>query len=79
MHVFNLILNLCQFVLALLVIVIIAIQQTKNEGLGGTIGGTVQSSFKGKPGYEERLTDLTRMIGIGFFTVSILAAITAGR
>jgi protein translocase SecG subunit len=79
MGIVNSLLGIIQVVLAVCVIFIVAIQQTKNEGLGGTIGGTVSSSFKGKAGFEERLNELTRNLGIGFFVVSILVAVTMGR
>jgi protein translocase SecG subunit len=72
-------LSVAQVLLAVAMIFIVAIQQTKNEGLGGTIGGRVQTSFKGKPGFEERLNELTRNIGIAFFVVSILVAVTWNR
>jgi protein translocase SecG subunit len=78
-HVLHVLLSFIQVILAVGLIVIIDSQQTKNEGLGGTIGGRVQSSFKGKPGFEERLTEMTKMMGIGFFVVSILVAVTMGR
>lgn len=73
------VLGLVQVALGVGVIFIVAIQQTKNEGLGGTIGGSVSSSFKGKAGFEERLNQITRNLGIGFFVVSILVAVTMGR
>jgi protein translocase SecG subunit len=78
-HTFNILLSIGQVVLAIALIFIVDIQTTKNEGLGGTIGGTVQSSFKGKAGFEERLTDLTKKLGYGFFIVSILVALTMNR
>jgi protein translocase SecG subunit len=68
-----------QALLGIGVIFIVAIQQTKSEGLGGTIGGRVSTSFKGKPGFEERLNEMTKFLGIGFFVASILVAITMGR
>lgn len=68
-----------QVAFAISLIFIIDGQQTKNEGLGGTIGGRVQSSFKGKPGFEERLTEITKFLGIGFFATSLLVAILANR
>ena len=79
MHYFHIFLSVVQVLLAAGVIFIVAIQQTKNEGLGGTIGGKPTSSFKGKPGFEERLTEITKQLGIGFFVVSILVAVTMGR
>lgn len=79
MHIVNIIASILQVVVGLLLIGIVAIQQTKNEGLGGTIGGQVQSSFKGKPGFEERLSEMTKMLGIGFFVISIIVAVTMNR
>ena len=79
MHVLTILLSFIQVILAVGLIVIIDSQQTKNEGLGGTIGGRVQSSFKGKPGFEERLTEMTKQMSIAFFVVSILVAVTIGR
>ena len=79
MHTINSLLGILQVFLGVSVIFIVAIQQTKNEGLGGTIGGTVSSSFKGKAGFEERLNEITRNLGVGFFVVSILVAITMNR
>ncbi len=68
-----------QVLLALGLIFIVSIQTTKSEGLSGTIGGQVTSSFKGKPGFEERLNDITKYLGIGFFVVSVLVAFTMNR
>jgi protein translocase SecG subunit len=79
LYALHVVLNVVQVLLGIGMIFIVAIQQTKNEGLGGTIGGKVQSSFKGKAGFEERLNELTRNLGIGFFVVSILVAVTWNR
>ena len=79
MHIVNIILSITQVILAIGMIFIVAIQQTKSEGLGGTIGGQVTSSFKGKPGFEERLNEITTKLGVGFFAVSILVALTMNR
>ena len=73
------VLGFVQVFLAVSLIFIISIQETKNEGLGGTIGGRVSTSFKGLPGFEERLTLITRNLSIGFFITSIIVAIIAGR
>jgi protein translocase SecG subunit len=78
-HYVVILLGTIQVAFAVALIFIIDGQQTKNEGLGGTIGGRVQSSFKGKPGFEERLSEMTRMLGIGFFATSLLVAILSNR
>lgn len=79
MNIINILLSVVQILLALGLIFIVAIQTTKSEGLGGTIGGQVTSSFKGKPGFEERLNDITKYLGIGFFVVTLLVALTMSR
>ena len=78
-HWLNILAGFVQVLLAIALIFIVDIQNSKNEGLGGTIGGRVQTSFKGKAGFEDRLNDLTRNLGIGFFVVSILVAVTMNR
>lgn len=79
MHYVFILLSIAQVILSLGLIFIVAIQQTKSEGLSGTIGGQVTSSFKGKPGFDERLNDITKNLGIAFFVVSVLVALTLGR
>ncbi len=79
MNIINILLSIVQVLLALGLIFIVSIQTTKSEGLSGTIGGQVTSSFKGKPGFEERLNDITKYLGIGFFVVTVLVAFTMNR
>jgi preprotein translocase subunit SecG len=61
--------------ISLALIVIVATQTTKNEGLSGNIGGPVSSSFKGKPGIEEQVRKITVYISVAWF---VLAIVTAG-
>ena len=79
MQIIHTLLGVIQIAFAICLIFIVAIQQTKSEGLSGTIGGQVTSSFKGKPGFEERLTEYTRYIGVAFFFVSIVVALTTPK
>ena len=79
MQIFHTLLRIAQVLFAIALIFIVSIQQTKNEGLGGVIGGKVTSTFKGKPGFEERLNDITRFLGVGFFVLSIAVAVTMNR
>jgi preprotein translocase subunit SecG len=78
-HILYILFSVVQLVVAVGLIFIVAIQQTKSEGLGGVIGGKVTTSFKGKPGFEERLNGMTTYLGVGFFVASIIVAITANR
>ncbi|GDX40527.1 hypothetical protein LBMAG21_08190 [Armatimonadota bacterium] len=68
-----------QVLSAILLIGIVLMQESKNEGLTGQIGTTVTSSFKGKAGKEERLIQYTRNLAIIFFVLSTIVAVTTGR
>lgn len=49
---------------ALSLIFLLAIQTTKQEGLSGTIGGRVESAYRGRPGAEENLKRLTGFVAV---------------
>lgn len=79
LHFLYILLCIAQVLIGISLIFIVQQQESKNEGLTGQIGTSVQSSFKGLAGREEKLTLLTRNISIAFFAVSILVAVTTGR
>ncbi len=56
---------------AITLIVLLAVQTTKQEGLSGSIGGRVESAYKGRPGAEEQLTRVTGFV-VGVFLVSFV-------
>jgi len=63
-----------QMISAIALIAIVMSQATKSEGLSGTIGGKTESAFQGKPGFEERLAEITKWAAITFMVVSALVA-----
>ena len=75
MNAFQIILLVLQALISIALVLLVMSQTSKNEGLTGTIGGNVSANFKGKPGFEERLQNYTRYIGIAWFVVSILVGI----
>jgi len=75
----TILLGFCQVLIAGGLIFLIDMQQSKNEGFGQQMAAKVQTSFKGKAGFEERLNEMTSKLGIAFFVISGLVAITAGR
>jgi protein translocase SecG subunit len=79
MYVLHVLLSVAQIAIAVSLIFIVAVQQSKNEGFGGSIGSRPMTSFKGKAGFEERLTQITKVLGVCFFVASILVAVTHGR
>lgn len=68
-----------QFLVGIGLIVVVTMQESKNDGLTGQIGTTATSSFKGKSGREEYLNLTTRNMAIVFFVLSILVAYGTNR
>ena len=63
-----------QALVSLALIIVVATQTTKNEGLTGNIGGPVTSSFKGKPGMEEQIRRITIYVCVAWFAISLVTA-----
>ena len=78
-HVLYVILAAIQFLVSIGLIIVVTMQDSKQEGLTGQIGTTAATSFKGKAGREEQLNDLTRNLAIVFFVISIIVAIGTKR
>lgn len=68
--VIRMILTVCQFVSAAALIALVMSQTTKSEGLSGTIGGKMTSSFRGKPGADEKLSLFTKYAAISFMVLT---------
>ena len=73
------ILTTIQLLSALTLIGLVMSQTTKSEGLTGTIGGKMSSSFRGKPGIDEKLAGLTRWSAIAFMATSALVYIIRSK
>ncbi len=61
-----------QFLSAVALIVLVMSQTTKSEGLSGTIGGKMSSSFRGRPGIDEKLSLFTKYAAISFMVLTAL-------
>lgn len=68
-----------QLLSALILIALVMSQTTKSEGLTGTIGGKMSSSFRGKPGVDEKLAGLTRWSAIAFMVTSLLVYVISSK
>lgn len=66
-----------QIISALALIGIVMSQATKSEGLSGTIGGKSESAFQGKPGFEDKLAEITKWAAVFFLVTSALVAYVA--
>lgn len=61
---------------AIALIVLLAVQTTKQEGLSGTIGGRVESAYRGRLGADEQLKRLTGWIAVGFAVTAFILSLT---
>jgi protein translocase SecG subunit len=75
MNAIQIILLVIQFLISVSFILIVMSQTTKNEGLGGPIGGNISPNFKGKPGREEQIQKLTLYLGAAWFAFGIITGI----
>jgi protein translocase SecG subunit len=64
-----------QTAISIVLIIVVAMQTTKSEGLTGTIGGQMTPSFKGKPGMEERMRSWTVYISVAWFVFGVATAL----
>jgi preprotein translocase subunit SecG len=51
---------------------LMSIQTTKTEGLSGTIGGRMESAYKGRIGMEQLLARVTAGFAVTFMVLSII-------
>ncbi len=62
--------------LAVALIVLLALQTTKQEGLSGTIGGRVEAAYRPRLGFDQQLSRLTSWVAIGFVFVGFLLSLS---
>ncbi len=62
-------------VLGVLLVVLLAIQTTKQEGLSGTLGGRVESSTR-RLGLDAQIARVTQVVAISFVIVATLVSLS---
>jgi preprotein translocase subunit SecG len=55
---------------------LLAIQTTRQEGLSGTLGGRVDSSYRGRLGMEGQIARFTAFIAVAYVIVATLISIS---
>ncbi|MGA2395422.1 MAG: preprotein translocase subunit SecG [Candidatus Lustribacter sp.] len=63
-------------VAAISMIGLLAVQTTKQEGLSGTIGGRVDSAYRGRLGFEGQIARVTGIVAITFVVIATLVSLT---
>ncbi|HZV77820.1 MAG TPA: preprotein translocase subunit SecG [Candidatus Babeliales bacterium] len=61
---------------AVLLIGLLALQTTKQEGLTGSIGGRVESAYRGRLGAEEQLKRWTGIVAVFFVIFGFVLSLT---
>ncbi len=61
--------------LSFFLITVVVMQTPKSEGFGGGVQNTPGGAFRGKAGYDEMLSNYTRMIATAWFVSAFLLAI----
>jgi protein translocase SecG subunit len=61
---------------AVSLVILLAVQTTKQEGLSGTIGGRVESAYRTRMGGDQQLARLTSYVAIGFAFCALLLSLT---
>jgi preprotein translocase subunit SecG len=62
-------------VLGVLLVVLLAIQTTKQEGLSGTLGGRVESSTR-RLGLDAQIARVTQFVAIAFVIVATIVSLS---
>lgn len=63
-------------ILAVSLVLLLAVQTTKQEGLSGTIGGRVESAYRPRLGFDQQLARLTSYVAIGMVFFAVVLSIT---
>lgn len=75
MQIFANILTGLLILLSLILIVLVVLQTPKSEGFGGGVQNTPGGTFRGKAGYDEMLSNYTRIIAIGWLACAFVLGI----
>ncbi|MBV9101976.1 MAG: preprotein translocase subunit SecG [Candidatus Eremiobacteraeota bacterium] len=62
--------------LAVALVVLLAFQTTKQEGLSGTIGGRVESAYRPRLGFDQQLARTTSWVAIAFAFFGFLVSLS---
>lgn len=68
-----------QIISAIALIGLVMSQTTKSEGLSGTIGGKSASSFRGKPGLDDKMSYWTKLSAVIWAVSCIIVYLFAAK
>jgi len=71
-HTFAAMFMLC----AVALVILLAVQTTKQEGLTGTIGGRVEANYRPRLGFDQQLQRITSVVAIGFVFFALVVSLS---
>jgi protein translocase SecG subunit len=63
-------------IFAVALVVLLAFQTTKQEGLSGTIGGRVESNYRPRLGFDQQLQRITTIVALAFVVFATVVSIS---
>jgi protein translocase SecG subunit len=69
------ILTVVSCLLGALLVFVVVIQTPKSEGFTGGVANVQGGGFRGKTGYEEILSNYTRIVAVAWFATTFLVAV----
>jgi protein translocase SecG subunit len=61
---------------AISLVLLLAVQTTKQEGLTGTIGGRVEANYRPRLGFDQQLARITSIVAIGFVFFGVIVSLS---
>jgi preprotein translocase subunit SecG len=61
---------------AVSMVFLLAVQTTKQEGLSGTIGGRVDSNYRGRLGFDGQLARITGGVAVAFVVIATIVSLS---
>ena len=69
-------LNIIQFILAI-VLILVVLLQTKGSSMGGIFGGESSSVYRTRRGFERRLFQFTIGLSAAFFLIAVINSLVS--
>lgn len=61
---------------AIALVILLASQTTKQEGLSGTLGGRVESAYRPRLGFDQQIQRLTTGVAVSFVVFALLVSLS---
>lgn len=73
------VLGAVQLLICFVLVILTLSQNTKQEGLGGTIMGRPETTLRGSKGIEEKISNTIKWLSYSFITLSFIIAVVNAK